>query len=89
MRGQPRQNGAALLPPAGEEGIAGNARRERRALHFIAAASSLFIADTTLRHISSVFPPGIARYVRQRGRKGKERQRKTEREREGGGSDGS
>lgn len=33
-------------------------KRERRALHFIAAASSLFIADTTLRHISSVFPAG-------------------------------
>lgn len=37
---------------------------ERRAPHFIAAASSLFIADTTLRHISLRIPRGIPRYVR-------------------------
>lgn len=65
--------------------IAGNARRERRALHFIAAASSLFIADTTLRHISSVFPagsPAIRAPVRKKEKEIKsERRIETERER--------
>lgn len=44
--------------------------QERRALHFIAVASSLFIADTTLRHISFVFPAVSRRYVRQQKKEG-------------------
>lgn len=68
--GRARQNGVRhpILPE--------NAKRERRAPHFIAAASSLFIADTTLRHISLRIPRGIPRYVRWQREREKEPRRR-------------
>jgi len=65
----------------GTPSFQGTRSEKRRAPHFIAAASSLFIADTTLRHISLRIPRGIPRYVR-RQRENESRARKSDRERE-------